>query len=151
MHNATPFVASILCALLCGVPCIWNVLKNAIHWRCAFYSQAPYSVQNPLPIFQITIATLVSWQVNLQGKYGIDVVGEIPSGWETKFLIHVTISGGVFFFFFSSLSFIEQPPAACFPAHLALRSGDWGRLRPVCGWLRHRYFTGKDLCTEIWI
>ncbi|XP_077457641.1 solute carrier family 26 member 6 [Stigmatopora argus] len=34
----------------------------------------------PVELLGITIATLVSWQVNLEGKYGVDVVGEIPSG-----------------------------------------------------------------------
>lgn len=29
---------------------------------------------------QIVIATLVSWQMNLNEKYGVDVVGQIPSG-----------------------------------------------------------------------
>ncbi|XP_061636615.1 solute carrier family 26 member 6 isoform X3 [Phyllopteryx taeniolatus] len=34
----------------------------------------------PVELLGITIATLVSWQVNLQEEYGVDVVGEIPSG-----------------------------------------------------------------------
>ena len=29
---------------------------------------------------QIIIATVVSWQVNLKEKYGVEVVGLIPSG-----------------------------------------------------------------------
>lgn len=29
---------------------------------------------------QIVIATVISWQVNLNEKYGVDVVGQIPSG-----------------------------------------------------------------------
>lgn len=31
-------------------------------------------------LIQIIIATLVSWQVNLEKKYGVDIVGVIPSG-----------------------------------------------------------------------
>lgn len=30
--------------------------------------------------FQIIIATIISWQVNLDVKYGVEVVGRIPSG-----------------------------------------------------------------------
>lgn len=35
-----------------------------------------------IPLLQIIIATVISWQVNLEDKYGVDVVGVIPSGWE---------------------------------------------------------------------
>ncbi|XP_049608973.1 solute carrier family 26 member 6 [Syngnathus scovelli] len=34
----------------------------------------------PVELIGITVATLVSWQMNLPEKYGVDVVGEIPSG-----------------------------------------------------------------------
>lgn len=34
----------------------------------------------PVELITIIIATLVSWQVNLQQKYGVDIVGDIPSG-----------------------------------------------------------------------
>ncbi|KAM9829065.1 solute carrier family 26 member 6-like [Syngnathus typhle] len=34
----------------------------------------------PVELIGITVATLVSWQMNLLEKYGVDVVGEIPSG-----------------------------------------------------------------------
>uniref|UniRef100_A0A3Q2Z4K6 Solute carrier family 26 member 6 n=1 Tax=Hippocampus comes TaxID=109280 RepID=A0A3Q2Z4K6_HIPCM len=44
------------------------------------YLSKKIPVPIPVELLGITIATLVSWQVNLQGKYGVDVVGEIPSG-----------------------------------------------------------------------
>ncbi|XP_058498531.1 solute carrier family 26 member 6 [Solea solea] len=34
----------------------------------------------PVELLAIIIATVISWQVNLEGKYGVDVVGDIPSG-----------------------------------------------------------------------
>ncbi|XP_029993861.1 solute carrier family 26 member 6 isoform X2 [Sphaeramia orbicularis] len=34
----------------------------------------------PVELLGIIIATVVSWQVNLKDKYGVDVVGDIPSG-----------------------------------------------------------------------
>ncbi|XP_057685938.1 solute carrier family 26 member 6 [Corythoichthys intestinalis] len=44
------------------------------------YLSKKIPVPIPVELLAITIATLVSWQINLQGKYGVDVVGEIPSG-----------------------------------------------------------------------
>lgn len=34
----------------------------------------------PVELLAIIIATVISWQVNLEEKYGVDVVGDIPSG-----------------------------------------------------------------------
>ncbi|XP_077370954.1 solute carrier family 26 member 6 isoform X1 [Festucalex cinctus] len=44
------------------------------------YLSKKIPVPIPVELLGITIATLVSWQANLQGKYGVDVVGKIPSG-----------------------------------------------------------------------
>lgn len=34
----------------------------------------------PVELIAIIIATVISWQVNLNSKYGVDIVGDIPSG-----------------------------------------------------------------------
>ncbi|XP_047235966.1 solute carrier family 26 member 6 isoform X2 [Girardinichthys multiradiatus] len=34
----------------------------------------------PMELFAVVIATVISWQVNLEERYGVAVVGEIPSG-----------------------------------------------------------------------
>uniref|UniRef100_A0A8C7XQ84 Solute carrier family 26 member 6 n=1 Tax=Oryzias sinensis TaxID=183150 RepID=A0A8C7XQ84_9TELE len=44
------------------------------------YLSKKIPVPIPTELIAIIIATIVSWQVDLSGKYGIDVVGEIPSG-----------------------------------------------------------------------
>ncbi|XP_038578932.1 solute carrier family 26 member 6-like [Micropterus salmoides] len=44
------------------------------------YFSKKLPVPIPVELLGIIIATVVSWQVNLEGKYGVDVVGEIPSG-----------------------------------------------------------------------
>nr|XP_057940760.1 solute carrier family 26 member 6-like isoform X2 [Doryrhamphus excisus] len=44
------------------------------------YLSKKIPVPIPVELLAIVIATLVSWQVNLAGKYGVDVVGDIPSG-----------------------------------------------------------------------
>ncbi|XP_061830319.1 solute carrier family 26 member 6-like [Nerophis lumbriciformis] len=49
----------------------------------------------PVELLAIVIATLVSWQVNLQGKYGVDVVGDIPSGLQPPVLPSTSLFGKV--------------------------------------------------------
>ncbi|XP_054646049.1 solute carrier family 26 member 6 [Dunckerocampus dactyliophorus] len=44
------------------------------------YLSKKIPVPIPVELLAIVIATLVSWQVNLVGKYGVDAVGDIPSG-----------------------------------------------------------------------
>ncbi|MEQ2266105.1 hypothetical protein XENORESO_018274, partial [Xenotaenia resolanae] len=34
----------------------------------------------PMELFAVIIATVISWQVNLEERYGVAIVGEIPSG-----------------------------------------------------------------------
>ncbi|KAG7242456.1 hypothetical protein INR49_022146 [Caranx melampygus] len=34
----------------------------------------------PVELLAVVLATVISWQVNLEGRYGVDVVGIIPSG-----------------------------------------------------------------------
>ncbi|KAL1021378.1 hypothetical protein UPYG_G00012530 [Umbra pygmaea] len=49
----------------------------------------------PVELLGIIIATLVSWQVNLQGEYGVEVVGEIPSGLQPPVLPKASLFGQV--------------------------------------------------------
>ncbi|XP_029013302.1 solute carrier family 26 member 6-like [Betta splendens] len=44
------------------------------------YVQKKLPVPLPVELLAIIIATVVSWQVNLEQKYGVDIVGVIPSG-----------------------------------------------------------------------
>ncbi|XP_042348506.1 LOW QUALITY PROTEIN: solute carrier family 26 member 6 [Plectropomus leopardus] len=44
------------------------------------YLSKKLPVPIPVELLGVIIATLVSWQVNLEDKYGVDVVGLIPSG-----------------------------------------------------------------------
>uniref|UniRef100_A0A8C6P1E7 Solute carrier family 26 member 6 n=1 Tax=Nothobranchius furzeri TaxID=105023 RepID=A0A8C6P1E7_NOTFU len=44
------------------------------------YLSKKLPVPIPVELIAIIIATVISWQVNLEMKYGVDVVGEIPSG-----------------------------------------------------------------------
>ncbi|XP_037628926.1 solute carrier family 26 member 6 isoform X1 [Sebastes umbrosus] len=44
------------------------------------YLSKKLPVPIPVELLGVVIATLVSWQVNLEEKYGVDVVGVIPSG-----------------------------------------------------------------------
>ncbi|KAM6928634.1 solute carrier family 26 member 6 isoform 2-T2 [Lycodopsis pacificus] len=44
------------------------------------YLSKKLPVPIPVELLGIVIATLISWQVNLAGRYGVDVVGLIPSG-----------------------------------------------------------------------
>ncbi|KAM4610830.1 solute carrier family 26 member 6 [Polymixia lowei] len=49
----------------------------------------------PVELIAVIIATIVSWQVNLQGKYGVDVVGDIPSGLQPPVLPAASLFGQV--------------------------------------------------------
>uniref|UniRef100_A0A6Q2XGV2 STAS domain-containing protein n=1 Tax=Esox lucius TaxID=8010 RepID=A0A6Q2XGV2_ESOLU len=49
----------------------------------------------PVELLGIIIATVISWQVNLHGKYGVEVVGEIPSGLQPPVLPEASIFGQV--------------------------------------------------------
>ncbi|KAM8862629.1 solute carrier family 26 member 6 isoform 2-T2 [Spinachia spinachia] len=49
----------------------------------------------PVELFGIVIATVISWQVNLADKYGVDVVGLIPSGLQPPVLPAASLFGQV--------------------------------------------------------
>lgn len=45
----------------------------------------------PVELLGVVVATLISWQVDLNGKYGVDVVGIIPSGLQPPALPEVSL------------------------------------------------------------
>lgn len=45
----------------------------------------------PVELIGIVVATVISWQVDLNGKYGVDVVGVIPSGLQPPALPKVSL------------------------------------------------------------
>lgn len=93
---------------------------------------------------------MISWQVNLNGKFGVDVVGKIPSGSEhTLPGISDCKCEGKRDLFLSVP--VRQTPGARRPCFLPLQSGDRGRLRSGLCWLRHRHLTGTYLCSQVWI
>ncbi|XP_017266745.1 solute carrier family 26 member 6 [Kryptolebias marmoratus] len=49
----------------------------------------------PVELFAIIIATIISWQVNLDAKYGVEVVGGIPSGLQPPVVPDVSLFGQV--------------------------------------------------------
>uniref|UniRef100_A0A674D339 Solute carrier family 26 member 6 n=1 Tax=Salmo trutta TaxID=8032 RepID=A0A674D339_SALTR len=49
----------------------------------------------PVELLGIIIATVISWQVNLEGKYGVEVVGEIPSGLQPPVMPTASLFGQV--------------------------------------------------------
>ncbi|XP_063319701.1 solute carrier family 26 member 6 [Pelmatolapia mariae] len=49
----------------------------------------------PVELIAIIIATVISWQFNLQQKYGVDVVGVIPSGLQPPVFPDTSIFGQV--------------------------------------------------------
>ncbi|XP_077580447.1 solute carrier family 26 member 6 [Stigmatopora nigra] len=59
------------------------------------YLSKKIPVPIPVELLGITIATLVSWQVNLKGKYGVDVVGKIPSGLQAPVFPDTSLFGQV--------------------------------------------------------
>ncbi|RVE70249.1 hypothetical protein OJAV_G00063070 [Oryzias javanicus] len=59
------------------------------------YLSKKIPVPIPTELIAIIIATVVSWQVDLSGKYGIDIVGEIPSGLQPPVFPDVNLFGSV--------------------------------------------------------
>ncbi|KAE8293215.1 Solute carrier family 26 member 6 [Larimichthys crocea] len=59
------------------------------------YLSKKLPVPIPVELIGIVIATIVSWQVNLDEKYGVDVVGTIPSGLQPPVLPDVSLFGQV--------------------------------------------------------
>ncbi|XP_032376851.1 solute carrier family 26 member 6 [Etheostoma spectabile] len=59
------------------------------------YLSKKLPVPIPVEMISIIIATVISWQVNLQEKYGVDVVGEIPSGLQPPVLPTASLFGQV--------------------------------------------------------
>ncbi|XP_071762911.2 solute carrier family 26 member 6 [Centroberyx gerrardi] len=59
------------------------------------YFSKKLPVPIPVELLAIIIATVISWQVNLEGKYGVDVVGEIPSGLQPPVLPAASLFGQV--------------------------------------------------------
>ncbi|XP_060912615.1 solute carrier family 26 member 6 isoform X2 [Labrus mixtus] len=49
----------------------------------------------PVELLGIVIATIISWQVNLNDKYGVDVVGLIPSGLQPPVVPEASLFGQV--------------------------------------------------------
>ncbi|KAM4736770.1 solute carrier family 26 member 6 isoform 2-T2 [Anableps anableps] len=49
----------------------------------------------PMELLAVIIATVISWQVNLEGRYGVDVVGDIPSGLQPPAVPAVSLFGQV--------------------------------------------------------
>ncbi|XP_072305475.1 solute carrier family 26 member 6-like [Eucyclogobius newberryi] len=45
----------------------------------------------PVELIAVVVATLISWQVNLNVRYGVDVVGDIPSGLQPPTLPDVSL------------------------------------------------------------
>ncbi|XP_040904056.1 solute carrier family 26 member 6 [Toxotes jaculatrix] len=59
------------------------------------YLSKKLPVPIPVELLAIIIATVVSWQVNLEEKYGVDVVGVIPSGLQPPVLPAASLFGQV--------------------------------------------------------
>ncbi|KAL7399664.1 hypothetical protein ABVT39_028275 [Epinephelus coioides] len=59
------------------------------------YLSKKLPVPIPVELLGIVIATVVSWQVNLEDKYGVDVVGLIPSGLQPPVLPTASLFGQV--------------------------------------------------------
>lgn len=49
----------------------------------------------PVELIAVVIATIISWQVNLGEKYGVDIVGEIPSGLQPPVVPDMSLLGQV--------------------------------------------------------
>ncbi|XP_040009815.1 solute carrier family 26 member 6 isoform X2 [Xiphias gladius] len=59
------------------------------------YLSKKIPVPIPVELLAVVIATVVSWQVNLEEKYGVDVVGIIPSGLQPPVVPDVSLFGRV--------------------------------------------------------
>uniref|UniRef100_A0A8C5DC02 Solute carrier family 26 member 6-like n=1 Tax=Gouania willdenowi TaxID=441366 RepID=A0A8C5DC02_GOUWI len=55
----------------------------------------PVRHSGPLALIYIIVATVISWQVDVEGKYGVDVVGLIPSGLQPPVFPEVSLFGQV--------------------------------------------------------
>lgn len=55
------------------------------------YLSKKIPVPIPVELLAIVIATVISWQVDLNGNYKVDVVGEIPSGLQAPVLPDVSL------------------------------------------------------------
>ncbi|XP_038150006.1 solute carrier family 26 member 6 isoform X1 [Cyprinodon tularosa] len=49
----------------------------------------------PIELIAIIIATVISWKVNLEERYGVDVVGDIPSGLQAPEVPAVSLFGHI--------------------------------------------------------
>ncbi|XP_061689043.1 solute carrier family 26 member 6 isoform X2 [Syngnathoides biaculeatus] len=59
------------------------------------YLSKKIPVPIPVELLGVTIGTLVSWQVNLQEEYKVDVVGKIPSGLQPPIFPSASLFGQV--------------------------------------------------------
>uniref|UniRef100_A0A8D3E708 SLC26A/SulP transporter domain-containing protein n=1 Tax=Scophthalmus maximus TaxID=52904 RepID=A0A8D3E708_SCOMX len=59
------------------------------------YLSKKIPVPIPVELLAVIIGTVVSWQVNLGEKYGVDVVGIIPSGFQPPVFPEVSLFGQV--------------------------------------------------------
>ncbi|XP_047196123.1 solute carrier family 26 member 6-like [Hippoglossus stenolepis] len=59
------------------------------------YLSKKLPVPIPVELLAVIIGTVVSWQVNLEEKYGVDVVGLIPSGLQPPVFPDVSLFGQV--------------------------------------------------------
>ncbi|KAM3618162.1 uncharacterized protein V6R79_016556 [Siganus canaliculatus] len=59
------------------------------------YLSKKLPVPLPVELIAIIIATVISWQVDLYGKFGVDVVGDIPSGLQAPALPAASLFGRV--------------------------------------------------------
>uniref|UniRef100_A0A4W6G7L2 Solute carrier family 26 member 6 n=1 Tax=Lates calcarifer TaxID=8187 RepID=A0A4W6G7L2_LATCA len=59
------------------------------------YLSKKLPVPIPVELLAVIVATVVSWQFNLEGEYGVDVVGIIPSGLQPPVLPAASLFGQV--------------------------------------------------------
>ncbi|KAM4563680.1 solute carrier family 26 member 6 [Odontesthes bonariensis] len=59
------------------------------------YLSKKLPVPIPVELVAVVIATVISWQVDLEGRYGVDVVGMIPSGLQPPVIPAVSLFGQV--------------------------------------------------------
>uniref|UniRef100_A0A672FVA6 STAS domain-containing protein n=1 Tax=Salarias fasciatus TaxID=181472 RepID=A0A672FVA6_SALFA len=59
------------------------------------YLSKKLPVPIPVELIAVVIATIVSWQVDLAGKYGVDIVGDIPSGLQPPVVPDFSLFGQV--------------------------------------------------------
>ncbi|XP_072223130.1 solute carrier family 26 member 6 [Leuresthes tenuis] len=59
------------------------------------YLSKKLPVPLPVELVAVIVATVISWQVDLEGRYGVDVVGVIPSGLQPPVVPDVSLFGQV--------------------------------------------------------